>query len=69
MFAGLALLAYSLLVGHEPLWQALLQDRYARITKLAVEEFIELGAYFLWLLGTIEFSVEVTAFERERAAS
>lgn len=69
MFTGLTLLAFSLLVGHEPLWQALLQDNYARLTKLAVEEFIELGAYFLWLLGTIEFGVEVAGFERERAPS
>ncbi len=67
MFAGLTLLAFSLIVGHEPLWQAILQEHYARITKLAIEEFIELGAYFLWMAGCIEFAAEVVGFERERS--
>ena len=66
LFAGITLLAFSLIVGHEPLWQALLGDDYARITKLAIEEFIELGAYSFWMLGSIEFSVEALGFERDR---
>ena len=52
---------FSLLVGHEPLWQAILGDNYHRIVKLAVEEFIELSAYFLWLIGTIEYTYQVRA--------
>jgi len=56
IFAGAVILfAYSILVGHEPLWQAMLGDAYARIIKLAVEEFIELIGYRLWLIGTIEY--------------
>lgn len=56
IFAGAVILfAYSILVGHEPLWQAMLGEHYARIVKLAVEEFIELIGYFLWLIGTIEY--------------
>lgn len=56
IFAGAVILfAYSILVGHEPLWQAMLGEHYARVIKLAVEEFIELVGYFLWLIGTIEY--------------
>jgi hypothetical protein len=56
IFAGaVVLFAYSILVGHEPLWKAMLGEHYARIVKLAVEEFIELIGYFLWLIGTIEY--------------
>ena len=56
IYAGaLILFAYSMLVGHEPLWQAMLGDAYARIIKIAVEEFIELIGYLLWLIGTIEY--------------
>ena len=56
IFAGAVILfAYSMLVGHEPLWQAMLGDAYARIVKIAVEEFIELIGYLLWLIGTIEY--------------
>ena len=56
IFAGAVILfAYSILVGHEPLWQAMLGEHYARIVKMAVEEFIELIGYMLWLIGTIEY--------------
>ena len=56
IFAGaVVLFAYSILVGHEPLWKAMLGEHYARIVKLAVEEFIELIGYFLWMIGTIEY--------------
>jgi len=67
IFAGAVILfAYSLLVGHEPLWQAMLGDAYARIIKLAVEEFIELIGYQLWLIGTIEYVYQSKALmERE----
>ena len=62
IFAGaIILFAYSILVGHEPLWQSMLGEHYARIVKLAVEEFIELVGYFLWLIGTIEYVYQARA--------
>ena len=39
----------------------MLGDHYARIVKLAVEEFIELIGYFLWLIGTIEYVYQAQA--------
>ncbi len=67
MFAGLTvLLAVSLTVGHEPLWQAIMRDNYVRIAKLAIEEFIELSAYYLWLIGSIELAFEMLRFERQK---
>lgn len=67
IFAGAVILfAYSILVGHEPLWQSMLGEHYARVVKLAVEEFIELIGYFLWLIGTIEYVYQAKALaERE----
>ncbi len=60
MFAGSVILfAFVRLVGHEPLWQAILGDEYRRIVKLAVEEFIELIGYLLWLIGAIEYTYQV----------
>ena len=60
MFAGSVILfAFVGLVGHEPLWQAILGDDYRRIVKLAVEEFIELIGYLLWLIGAIEYTYQV----------
>jgi hypothetical protein len=54
LFAGAVILfAFVRFVGHEPLWMSILGDDYRRITKLAVEEFIELIGYFLWMIGTI----------------
>jgi hypothetical protein len=62
LFAGTAVhFAFVLLVGHEPLWMAILGDSYLRITKVAIEEFMELMAYFLWLIGTIEYTFQVRA--------
>ena len=62
LFAGaIVMFGFSLLVGHEPLWQAILGADYHRIVKLAVEEFIELSAYFLWLIGTIEYTYQAKA--------
>lgn len=62
LFAGATIMfAFSLLVGHEPLWQAILAENYHRIVKLAVEEFIELSAYFLWIIGTIEYTYQARA--------
>lgn len=62
LFAGAVIMfAFVSLVGHEPLWMSILGDSYQRIVKLAVEEFIELGAYFLWLIGTIEYALQARA--------
>jgi len=62
LFAGATInLAFVQFVGHEPLWQSLLGDDYQRVVKLAVEEFIELSGYFLWLIGTIEYTYQAKA--------
>lgn len=67
LFAGAVILfAFVRLVGHEPLWQALLGDDYRRLIKLAVEEFIELIGYLLWLVGSIEYTYQARLLsERE----
>ena len=55
-FAGAVILfGFVSFVGYEPLWQSILGDDYRRVGKLAVEEFIELIGYFLWLAGAIEY--------------
>ncbi|HEX5765627.1 MAG TPA: hypothetical protein VFY27_08670 [Woeseiaceae bacterium] len=60
LFAGAVIqFAFVRLVGHEPLWMAILGDDYLRIIKLAVEEFIELIGYFLWTIGTVEYVFQV----------
>jgi hypothetical protein len=46
------------LVGHEPLWQSILGVEYKRVIKLAIEEFIELMGYYLWMIGTIEYAFQ-----------
>ena len=62
LFAGaIVQFAFVRLIGHEPLWMAILGDDYLRIIKLAIEEFIELLGYFLWLIGTIEYTFQVRA--------
>jgi hypothetical protein len=37
---------------------AILGDHYRRVVKLSVEEFMELAAYYLWLIGTIEYTYQ-----------
>lgn len=62
LFAGAVILfAFARLIGHEPLWAALLGDSYQRVATLAAEEFIELVGYFFWLIGTIEYTYEARA--------
>lgn len=62
LFAGAVILfAFVRLVGHEPLWMSILGDNYLRVTKLAIEEFIELIGYFLWMIGTIEYAIQARA--------
>jgi hypothetical protein len=59
LFAGaLVLFAFMPLVGHEPLWQSILGVEYKRVIKLAIEEFIELMGYYLWMIGTIEYAFQ-----------
>lgn len=61
-FAGAVILfAFVRFVGHEPLWASILGDTYQRIIKLAVEEFIELMGYFLWMIGSIEYAFQARA--------
>lgn len=62
LFAGAVILfAFVPLVGHEPLWMSILGDAYQRVIKLAIEEFIELMGYFLWMIGTIEYAIQARA--------
>ena len=62
LFAGAVILfAFVRLVGHEPLWMAILGDSYQRVIKLAIEEFIELIGYFLWMIGTVEYAFQARA--------
>ena len=62
LFSGAVILfSFSLLVGHEPLWMSILGDDYQRVIKLAVEEYIELIGYFLWMIGTIEYAFQARA--------
>ena len=61
VFRRSILFAFVRLVGHEPLWMSILGDDYRRIVKLAVEEFIELIGYFLWMIGTIEYAFQARA--------
>ena len=62
LFAGAVIVfAFVRLVGDEVLWMALLDDDYRKVIKLAVEEFIELLGYFLWMIGTIEYAFQARA--------
>jgi hypothetical protein len=62
LFAGATInLAFVHFVGHEPFWQAVLGEDYVRVVKLAVEELVELSGYFLWLIGTIEYTYQSRA--------
>ena len=61
-FAGATILfVFVQFVGQESLWTSILGDGYQRIAKLAVEEFIELIGYLLWLIGTIEYTYQSRA--------
>ncbi len=60
MFAGAVIIfGFVRLVGHELLWQAILGDDYRHVVKVAVEEFIEMVGYLLWLIGAIEYTYQV----------
>lgn len=62
LFAGaIIIFVYAQFMGHEPLWRAILGEHYQRIVTLAIEEFVELSGYFLWLIGTIEYLFQARA--------
>jgi hypothetical protein len=62
LFCGAVILfAIVWLVGHELLWMSILGDDYRRVIKIAVEEFIELIGYLLWMVGTIEYAFQARA--------
>jgi hypothetical protein len=62
LFAGAVILfGFIRFVGHEALWMSILGDDYRRVIKLAVEEFIELIGYFLWMIGSIEYAYQARA--------
>ena len=72
LFAGAVILfAFVHFVGHEPLWMSILGENYLRIIKLAVEEFIELSGYFLWMIGTVEYALQarVIAYREPQPAA
>ncbi len=60
------LIPFAQLVGHEALWQAILGDNFTRVVKVAAEEFLELGAYTLIMIGTIEFLYAWSRLPRRR---
>lgn len=65
LFSGaIVMFAFVQIVANEDLWIAILGDHYRRIFKLAVEEFMELAAYFLWLIGTIEYTYQARVIAR-----
>jgi hypothetical protein len=53
--------AFVRLVGQEQLWMSILGDNYQHVVKVAVEEFIELIGYMLWLIGAIEYTYQARA--------
>jgi hypothetical protein len=62
LFCGAVILfAIVWLVGQEPLWMSILGDDYRLVIKIAVEEFIELIGYFLWMVGTVEYAFQARA--------
>ncbi len=70
LFAGAVILfAFVPLVGHEPLWMSILGDAYQRVIKLAIEEFIELIGYFLWMIGTVEYAIQARAIAYKEPGS
>jgi hypothetical protein len=62
LFSGaIVMFAFVLVVSDERLWMAILGEDYRRVVKLALEEFMELVAYYLWMIGTIEYTYQARA--------
>jgi hypothetical protein len=60
------LIPFAQLIGHEELWRSILGEDYVRVVKVASEEFIELGAYAMITIGTIEFLYAWSRLPRTR---
>jgi hypothetical protein len=60
------LIPFAQLIGHEALWKIILDDDYVRVVKVASEELIELGAYAIITIGTIEFLYSWSRLPRTR---
>jgi hypothetical protein len=59
LFSGaIVMFAFVPFVANENMWLAILGDHYRRVVKLGLEEFMELAAYYLWLIGTIEYTYQ-----------
>lgn len=62
LFSGaLVLLVFVPFIGHEPLWRSIMGEGYQRVAKLAAEELMELMGYYLWLVGSIEYTIQALA--------
>jgi len=62
IFAGAVIsFAFVRLVSQEILWMSILGSDYQQVVKIAVEEFIELIGYLLWLVGAIEYTYQARA--------
>ncbi len=62
LFSGaIVMFAFVQFVSDENLWIAILGEDYRRVVKLSVEEFMELAAYYLWMIGTIEYTYQARA--------
>ena len=56
VLAGLLLLIpFTQIVVGNQLWSAVMEEHYVRGAKIAAEELMELGAYLIILVGSIEF--------------
>lgn len=60
------LLPFAQLVGHAAFWEIILGDNYVRVVKVATEEIVELGAYSIITIGTIEFFYTWSRLPRTR---
>lgn len=66
LFAGaVTMFAYVIFISDETLWRAVLGDQFVPIGHLAIEEFSELLAYYLWLIGTIEYTYQARAIAQQ----
>jgi hypothetical protein len=68
IIAGIILLIpFAQLVGHAGVWEAIMGSGYRRVVKVAAEEFVELGAYAIITLGTLEFLYAWSRLPRTRS--
>ena len=49
------MLPFTQIVVGNQLWSAVMDEHYVRAAKVAAEELMELGAYLIILIGSIEF--------------